>query len=242
MKKWLLSSVMILFFCAIGSIMVLSPVTAKAETYCLSADLCFTIPGGFLLVDKALSDEIANAMKKRFPGENIGFYAGLYETFYQNKLIRAERAYIAPIETGNLFVVFHKMNSQQKEYFPKESFTKGHWPSKGMAKDRLQQSLTEGMKKSKGLSQGGMSMDLLEFSSLGKYMLIKRTLDFAEERLDQTKQAGIPVGQPKKVGTDFIAVKFGQRDGAILMYFVDSTERPENYLNIFGNMLSNSTD
>ncbi|MCX5818708.1 MAG: hypothetical protein NT047_02145 [Deltaproteobacteria bacterium] len=242
MKKWLLSSVRILFFCAIGSIMVLSPATAKAETYCLSADLCFTIPGGFLLVDKALSDEIANSMKKRFPGENIGFYAGLYETFYQNKLMRVERAYIAPIETGNLFVVFYKMNSQQKGCFPKESFTKGHWPSKGMAKDRLQQSLTEGMKKSKGLSQGGMSMDLLEFSSLGKYMLMKRTLDSTEERLDQTKQAGIPVGQPKKVGTDFIAVRFGQKDGAILMYFVDSTERPENYLNIFGNMLSNSTD
>ena len=104
MKKWLLPSAMIFFFCAIGSIIVLNPVTAKAETYCLSADLCFTIPRGFLLVDKALSDEIANSMKERFPGENIGFYAGLYKTFYQNKLMRAERAYIAPIETGNLFL------------------------------------------------------------------------------------------------------------------------------------------
>ena len=242
MKKWLLSSLMVLFFVLFVSIMVLSPVIANAETYCLNADICFTVPRDFLLIDQALSDEVANTMKKRFPGENIGLFAGLYETFYQNKLMRAERAYIAPIETGNLFVVFYKMNPQQKETFPKESFTKGPWPSNGTAKNRLQQNLMEGMKKSKGLAQGGMSMELLEFSSLRKYMLIKRTLDFSEERLDQTKKAGIPVGQPRKVGTDFIAVKFGQRDGAILMYFVDSTERPENYLNTFVKMLSNSTE
>src|SRR3989339_385196 len=106
MKKWLLSFVMILFFCAIGSVTVLSPVTAKAEIYCLGADLFFTIPEGFLLIDKGLSDDIANFMKKRFPGTNIGFYAGLYEAFYQNKLMRAERAYICLKETGNLFLVF----------------------------------------------------------------------------------------------------------------------------------------
>ena len=242
MKKWLLSFVMILFFCTIGSITMLSPVTAKAETYCLSADLSFTIPEGFLLIDKELSDDIANLMKKRFPGKNIGFYAGLYETFYQNKLMRAERAYIGLKETGNIFLVFHKINPQQRNYFPKEAFTKGPWPSDGLDKDRLERSLVEGMKKSKGLSQGGMSVDLLQFSSSKKYMLIKRTCDLTEGRIDQAKKTGIPVGQPNKVGTDFIALKFGQRDGVVLMYFVDSTERPENYLNIFKNMLSNSTE
>lgn len=242
MKKWLLSFVMILFFCAIGSITVLSPVTAKAETYCLSADFCFTIPEGFLLIDKALSDDIANLMKKRFPGKNIGFYAGLYETFYQNKLMCAERVYIGLKKTGNIFLVFFKINPQQRNYFPKEAFTKAPWPSEGLDKDRLQRSLAEGMKKSKGLSQGGMSLDLLQFNSSKKYILVKRTGDLTEERIDQTKNAGIPVGQPNKVGTDFIALKFGQRDCVALMYFVDSTERPENYLNIFENMLSNSTD
>lgn len=242
MKNRLLSFVMILFFCAIGSITVLSPVTAKAETYCLSADLCFMIPKDFLLIDKALSDDIAKLMKKRFSGRNVGFYAGLYETFYQNKLMRAERAYIGLKETGNLFLVFHKMNHQQRNCFPKEAFTKGPWPSEGPNKNRLQRSLAEGMKKSKSISQGGMSMDFLQLSSSKKYMLIKRTADLTAGRIDQTRKAGIPVGQPNKVVTDFVAMKFGQKDGVILMYFADSTERPENYLNIFENILSNSTN
>jgi len=101
MKNRLLSYIIVLFFCAIGSITSLNPVSAKAETYCLSADLCFTIPKDFLLIDKAFSDEIANLMKKRFPNMNIGFYAGLYETFYQSKVMSAERAYIGLKETGN---------------------------------------------------------------------------------------------------------------------------------------------
>lgn len=242
MKKWLLSFVMTLFFCAIGFITALSPVTVKAETYCLSADLCFTIPEGFLLIDKALSDDIADLMKKGLSGKNLGVYADLYGTFYQNRLMRAERAYIGPKETGNLFLVFHRMNPQQRNSFPKEAFTKGPWPSEGLDKDRLQRSLVEGMKMSKGLSQGGMSVDLLQFSSSKKYMLIKRTSDLTQGRIDQTKKAGIPVGQPNKVVTDFVALKCGQRDGVILMYFVDSTESSENYLNIFEYMLSNSTD
>jgi len=134
------------------------------------------------------------------------------------------------------------MSDQQKRSFPKEIFTRGPWPSEDVDKDRLQRSIAEGMKKSKGLSYGGMSVDFLQMNCSKKYMLIKRTTDLTEARIDQTKKAGIPVGQPGKVCTDFVAVKFGHEDALFIMYFADSTERPEKYLNIFENMLSNSTN
>jgi hypothetical protein len=227
----------------IASIIIMSaPVVSKAETYCLTADVCFTIPNGFLLVDKALSDNIAKNMKSRFPGTNIGFYANLYDTFYLNKIQPSQRLYIASKKTGNLFLVFSKMNSFQKSKFPKEVFTSNSWSSEGQDMNRIRTAMIQGMRDSKGLSQGGMSMNILEFNFSKKYMLIKRTSDITEARIKQAREAGIPIGTPGKVGADYVAFKFGKTDCAILMYFGDPNGMTQYYVDIFKNMLSDSKD
>ena len=231
----------IFFFLVVFTIMS-PPVIARAEIYCLTADICFTIPEGFLLVDKSFSDNIAKIMKSRFPGANIGFYADLYGAFYQNKIKPAQRLYISPKKTSNLFLVFYKMNSFQKSKFPKEIFTSKSWPSKGQDMNRIREAMMRGIRQSKGLSQGGMSMDLLKLSFLKKYMLIKRTVDFTGARINQLRKAGVPVGNPGKVGTDYIALKCGKTDCAILMYFCDPNGITRQYADIFKNMLSNSSD
>lgn len=231
----------VFFFLVVITIMS-HPVIAKAETYCLTADICFKVPEGFILVDKSFSDNIATIMKTRFPGANIGFYADLYGAFYQNKIKPAQRLYISPKKTGNLFLVFYKMNSFQKSKFPKEIFTSKSWPSKGQDMNRIREAMMKGMRQSKGMSQGGMSMDLLKLSFLKKYMLIKRTADLTGARISQLRKAGVPVGNPGKVGTDYIALKFGKTDCAILMYFGDPTGITRQYVDIFKNMLSYSRE
>ena len=177
-------------------------------------------------------------MKNNAHGRNIGLYADLYGTFYENKVWPAERAFVGLDEDGNLFLAFFKMTPEQKKGFPKEAFTKSPWPSESSEKDRLERSTTGALRKNKALSQGGMSADMLEFNSNRKYMLLKRTSDVTKESLEQARKDGIPAGQPGRTMSDFVALKFGQKDGAILMYIADSPKRQGNSLSIFRNVLS----
>lgn len=230
--------------------------TAKGEVYCTTVNLCYQIPEGFYLITKEYSGAVARDIRRLLPAQNIGIYADLYRTFYENKVLPVDRAYIAPVESGMLFLLFTAKGVNEQTgplgdtiKFFKEAgiFRSGPWPTEKLSSQNMQEELTRGLKE--GLKQpnprtgiASASAKILWFSSSKKYLVAERSIDVTDEVLKRHSEAGIP--QMGKAGlgvaTSCYALQCNEKGLVLIQFFTDTEDSIDNYYLILKSTLDSA--
>lgn len=218
------------------------------EIYCTKASLCYRIPEGFHLITKEFSEAMSTEMRRLLPGQNLGLYEDLYRIFYENKLFPYDRAYIAIVGPGSLFLAIYSQSVNEQNgplgnlvsHFEKMGiFRSGPWPTEKVSQQRLQEALTAGMKnrlmqqnsKTGITSVGGK---LLWFSSDKKYIALERSVDVNDEVLKKHMEASVPSG--KGVVKDCLALQFSEK-GLVFINFFCAKDSIDKYYPILKDVL-----
>ena len=229
---------------------------AYGDLYCTKINLCYSIPEDFILVTKQSSERTATFFKERFPNQYIGFYADLYGTFYNNKMLPVDRVYLMPVESGFLFITFITKGANEDDghlghrvrEFRKMGAFKKRWPRQRDKMKSLEQAFDQGVKQ--GLTQPNQrtgiqsgSAKILWISQNKKYLAAQRTLDINEIMIEKMRDSGFPMtdqNKMAKVMTDSYAIQFNERGMVVMQFFGDITADIANYYPLFKKVLDDA--